>query len=838
MNFKACITLLIGLLCSVLSTAQRVQRELNAGTCFSPPKLDGVMNEDCWASSSVASEFIQLSPQPGAPMSQNSEVKVVYTNEAVYVGFMNYDSAPDSILKQLVGRDNSGNRDYCGITFCCYRDGINGFGFFSSPLGEQLDVRFSGDGDEDVSWNAVWACEAAITDKGWCAEFKIPYAALRFPDAEEQVWDINFEREIRRVREVGHWSVVNPQAVSPLVQMGLMKGIKGIVPPARVFFYPYLSSYFEQREVTDAKPERGFSYNVGMDVKIGLNDAFTLDATLIPDFGQTISDQQILNLTPFEIQFQDNRQFFLEGTEIFSKAGLFYSRRVGGEPIGYSDVENQLREGERVVKNPNLSQLLNAVKVSGRDRSGLGIGVFNAITGPEFATIENEEGERRNVKTSPLSNFNVMVFDQNLANNSFITITNTNVTRSGSAYDANVTGYNVNLRNKANTYGFSSYGAYNQKMGADSKAFDKRERSGFSHGSSYGKISGNFQWETGYYLTGDTYDPNDMGFLEVNNNQGYFGSVSYSIFKPFWKFNNLWSNFSAWYENLYRPNTFSTAGYEAEIGLTNRKFHTAQISTEGQPVRGYDYFEPRVWGKKFITYTYRNIGGWISTDYRLPFALDIGSWYSKFENEGRHRFNWRISPRVRVNDHLQLIYVYSRQNHFNDLGFATFDKVQDPERQNPIFGKRDVVAHTNVLTISYALNPFMSANCRIRHYWGFSKYKEFYNLLDSGELGPTDFVGFDNGDTSEGSTVDRNFNSFTVDLFYRWIFTPGSELVLGWQNDITQDDNAIPSSLREDLEYTFSLPARNVFSIRMIYFLDYRLFSRNKGEAIMRNSNK
>lgn len=151
-----------------------------------------------------------------------------------------------------------------------------------------------------------------------------------------------------------------------------------------------------------------------MDVKYGISDAFTLDMTLIPDFGQAQSDNKVLNLSPFEVQFNENRQFFTEGTELFNKGGLFYSRRIGGTPLNYGKAYNNLQDGEEVVENPLAPQLYNATKISGRTAKGLGIGFFNATSGRTVATIRNSEGIERQVETDPLTNFNVLVFDQNL----------------------------------------------------------------------------------------------------------------------------------------------------------------------------------------------------------------------------------------------------------------------------------------------------------------------------------------------------------------------------------------------------------------------------------------
>jgi len=143
---------------TLLWAQESSKRSLSAYFSEVAPKLDGDLNDPCWLNAPVTQGFTLNSPRPGDPMDEQTEVRVVYTNEAIYIGFMNYDNQPDSICNQLVGRDNTGNRDYVGVSFCCYRDGINGFGFYASPSGEQRDARIGGDDMYDFSWNAVWAC--------------------------------------------------------------------------------------------------------------------------------------------------------------------------------------------------------------------------------------------------------------------------------------------------------------------------------------------------------------------------------------------------------------------------------------------------------------------------------------------------------------------------------------------------------------------------------------------------------------------------------------------------------------------------------------------------------
>src|SRR4029078_12598069 len=137
---------------------------------------------------------------------------------------------------------------------------------------------------------------------------------------------------------------------------------------------PYLSAYVNNYPYNTAGIKNTtYSINGGMDIKYGINESFTLYATLIPDFGQTQSDNKILNLSPFEVKYNENRTFFTEGTELFNKGNFFSSRRIGGTPLQIDDVKNQLDSTEHILLNPSGTKLLNATKISGRLRSGLGI---------------------------------------------------------------------------------------------------------------------------------------------------------------------------------------------------------------------------------------------------------------------------------------------------------------------------------------------------------------------------------------------------------------------------------------------------------------------------------
>ncbi len=796
-------------------------------------KIDGKLNDVEWNKAEVLTDFVQNNPNPGAPSSQRTEVRMIYDDEALYIGAKMFDVAKDSVLHQLTQRDDLGNTDFFGFYISCFQDGINAFYFIATPDGVQYDAQLSAFG-EDSNWNAVWQCNTSIGDDGWVAEFKIPYSALRFPDKEEQVWDINFLRNIRRVREMSHWRFVNPEIQGWVNQSGTVNGIKNIKPPVRLFFYPYASAYAEVQKLDDGSTSTGSSFNGGMDVKYGINEAYTLDMTLIPDFGQVRSDNLILNLGPFEVFLEEQRQFFTEGTELFNKAGLFYSRRIGGFPVNYGNAFDNLGDNEEVISNPIETQLLNSTKISGRNANGLGVGFFNSVTSETTAVIKDTEtGETREVVTSPLSNYNITVFDQNLGNNSYVSLINTNVTRAGSTYDANVTGAEFDLRNEKNSISITGEGAFSKKFGFDDPDTD----AGYRYRIGASKISGQLNFGASTQAVTKHYDHNDLGFQLFPNYINTNAWLGYNIYEPFWKFNRMWSYFQINYDHLKEPNTFTGAGYYGEVGFNTRGFHAFGIESGGEPVEQVDYFESRRDGWFFNRPQNYNVGGWISSDYRRQFALDIGSWYTEANANNWHIWNYRISPRFRVNDKLMLVYVYSTGKRFNEIGYTS---TADDERI--IFGSRDVVFHTNLATVNYIFSNRMGLTFRLRHYWSTVKYDRFMELandgytygdLDTWQVDNEDygFITNDAGTERIRSTQDRSFNTFNIDMVYTWVFSPGSEISIVWKQSILDDDNIIPDDFGTNLDRTISLPQNNSFSVRILYFIDYLNFTR-KGKFI------
>lgn len=822
------LILLLTLYSGINKCLAQNKKEMQAVKVFSAPKIDGELNDSVWLNVPVANDFVQNQPDPGKPSQLKSEVKIVYDDVAIYVGAMLHEVSKDSILRELGRRDNEGNTDLFGLMLDTYNDDINAFGFFVTAAGVQIDARYSSEG-QDFNWNAVWQSAVLLTDSGWMVEFKIPYSAIRFSKEPEQFWGVNFIRKIRRTRETSFWNQIDPKVSGLIIQSGDLTGINNITSPVRLSVTPYVSTYLE-----NYKRNNIYSFNGGMDVKYGINESFTVDMTLVPDFGQVQSDNRVLNLSPFEVQYDENRQFFTEGTELFNKGGIFYSRRIGGVPLDYGSVYNELTEGDRVISNPATTQLYNAVKLSGRTKDNLGIGVFNATTAETFAVIADSNNVERKLVTQPLSNYNVTVFDQALRNNSYVSLINTNVLRNGSTYDANVTDLEYKLVNKNNEYAVSGWGALSQKhysepfyklQGANNTGKNLMNDYGTSAGISFNKISGNFQFGINGNRIGDRYDPNDLGILFINNVYQSNINLSYNIYEPFWKVNNLYTNIGTGYSRIIEPSAFwNYSIYGNAITTFTKHFLTTGLFFNAEPIKTYDHFEARIPGRFYLFPENFNFGNWISSDYRKKFALDLSYNYRSFNEPNRHNFNYSIEPRYRASNKLSFSHEFNSMSRFNDVGAALDSIGLVLLNKRSVFGIRNVETRVNTLTSNYIFTNRMALSLRLRHYWSEAEYKNFKLLKNDGRLESSEYWG----------EHDISFNAFNVDIVFTWQFAPGSEINVVWKNAIAEYTYGL---LVLDNNYFYNIndvinsPQTNSLSLKVLYFFDYQyLKARNTND--------
>ena len=830
------------------------KRQLQAVRISTAPKLDGLLDEAVWQTAPIATKFYELEPTPGREEKHPTEVRVLYDDAAIYIGAIMHDVSQDSILRELSARDNIGNSDWFGVMVDTYNDHLNGYEFILTSGGVQFDARISPTNGEDESWDAVWDSRTALRGNDWVAEIRIPYSAIRFSKAIEQVWGINFVRQRRSTRQKFFWNEIKPQVDGFVNQWGTLTGVRDIKPPLRLSLTPYVSAYVNHYPYNEqGKKNTTTSFNGGADVKWGINESFTLDATLVPDFGQVLSDNQVLNLSPFEVQFNENRGFFTEGTELFNKGGLFYSRRVGATPLGFGAVEGQLRPGRRttdgkrqggefVVQNPGVTRLLNATKISGRTSKGLGVGIFNALSNDVYATVQDSTGGgRRDVLTQPFANYNIVVLDQSLKNNSFVSLINTNVTRAGSTYDANVTGGLFRFANKANSYALDGRVVYSRRRGTEFGSTTQiDDQNGYKYYLSLGKISGNFTWSVDHGIESRTYNPNDLGLLFANNSISQSVNASYNIYKPFWKVNRLSTYGGLNYSLLEQPRRYQDAGvYAGANTIFAKSFLFVRLNVDASPLTR-DYFDPRrepigkYYVRKPATFGFN---GNFSSDYRKKFALDVGYGARFFANDGartgRDGFDLNLGPRYRASNQLSFVYQIGYGLRRNQIGYAGSlrgnNALDAPlllafggPRGDVLLGRRDVTTFTNTATAIYTFTNRMSLNVRLRHYVSNVHYRDFSRLRPDGvETQEPDYQ----------RNRDNTFNAFNIDAVYAWWFAPGSQVSIVWKNASASflESNAATPLYFDNLSNTINTPHNNNVSVKVLYFLDYLAIRPRRG---------
>jgi hypothetical protein len=799
---------------AITSVIAQNKKTLNITRAEKAPKIDGVLNESIWTNAEIATDFVQFRPEIGnlRDQSQRTEVKITFDDNAIYIGAHLYDN-PDKIMKQLTSRDNFGQTDFFRVVLNPNNDSQNDTHFVVFSSGQQADAIANPSIGEDFSWNAVWKSAVNIVDNGWVVEIEIPYRTLRFTAQEIPTWGLQLHRQFRRERAQYSWNPIDPTQGNVGLYHGEIKGLDELKPPVRLNLYPFSTGVVNN---FDGNTDTDLTF--GMDVKYGLTDNFTLDATLVPDFSQAGFDNIVLNLGPFEQTFSEQRQFFTEGVDLFSKGGLFFSRRIGNGPSG----ELELNENEEAYVS-NEVKVLNALKVSGRTKKGLGVGFFNAITEKTQATIKDTiTGEKRSEVAEPFTNYNILVIDQQFNGNSAVSLINTNVTREGSFRDANATALVANLINKRNTY------RINTELRMSNVNYQNSDlETGFSSSLLVGKVHGNLRYSFNHNYADTKYNINDLG-LNLRNNQNDIGAdVSYQTFEPNGKLNSFRINGFINYRRLVDPNVFSRFNIGGAYRASTRKLNAYGFRLNIEPGKQYNYFESRD-GRAFIFENFVSTGGWISTNYNRIFAINLRANIGVLFEDGRDLFTYdfRISPRVRVSDNLLLSYGLRFDFKNGSRGYAT------NENDEPIFGERNRRRLTNTLSGNYNFNPFHSFSLRLRHYWDKVDYdNQLFTLLDSGRL--TSNSGYTIDNVSDNPNI--NFSTWNMDLSYSWQFVQGSFLTLLYRNQLFKNDENIQDDFNESLNLLFNQPVQHTFSLRLQYFIDFNgiksVFKGNKSAS-------
>ena len=397
-----------------ISSASAIEYRAEAYRTFQSIEIDGDFNETDWQQAKPINRFVQTEPDEGVPITESTEVRILYDEKNIYFGFTCSSSHRDNIVANEMRRDaeNLRENDNVFILLDTYNDKRNGVFFRINPLGAMQDIALTNSGDsQNRSWDAVWDCRSKINDTHWTTEIAIPFSQLRFNRSDSMVWGANFGRTIRQKKEEATWVPVSRQYGSRskyrTANLGSLVGLAGITPSRRLEVLPYVLpgvNRIEGDEGIDSK------FDIGLDLKYGLTSNLTADLTLNTDFAQVEADQEQVNLTRFSLYFPEKRPFFLEGAGLFDfgiprpsffnppPLLLFYSRRIG------------LEEGYAIP-------IMGGSKITGKV-GPYGIGLLNVLT-DEFHTDSSVTDEDDIVDLSR-TNYSVLRVTRDLFSGSSI----------------------------------------------------------------------------------------------------------------------------------------------------------------------------------------------------------------------------------------------------------------------------------------------------------------------------------------------------------------------------------------------------------------------------------
>ena len=622
--------------------------------------LDGKLTESCWQEVMKIRNFTQRELYEGEPATEKTEVAIIYNTNVMYVGFWGYDDEPDKIIAQKMGRDFRWDTDdNFEIIISTFNDNRNGYLFVTNPNGARADVLISNEGEGfNRSWNGVWDVATSITDKGWFAEIQIPFSTLKFKKAEDLIWGINFERNIRRKKEQLMWQgwsrIFELEKIS---QAGKLAGLSNIKAKNRIELKPYVSGGVEK-----ANEENWLGkYKIGGDVNVDITTTLKLNLTINTDFAQVESDRAQINLTRFSLYYPEKRQFFLEAKELFEmnvggRNQVFYSRRIGLQ----DDQEVPIIAGVRVFGKQNRT----------------------SVGAMSIQTIAKDSVET--------TNYSVVRVRQDIGRQSSVGGIVTSKLLNGRhniVYGADFTYSTSKIFNNKNLI---INGAYSQSQTSDSL---NNRNSSYSFSLSYPNDW--IEYDLAVVGIQKNFNP-EMGFLRRHNYRMYYTELQFNPrpkFLPFFR-NLILKPLDINYYVNERTNQLESIFYELRpFGFVTKSGEVAEFNVQwlfdklDEPFELLDaivipvgeYWDQR-WEVQLETFPGRKLSG--------EFYFNMGEFYTG----KRTRLSTEVN--LNINNHWNLSAEWSRNYlYFDDLDFVT-DEVggrviyaYNPKLNTSLFGQ-------------------------------------------------------------------------------------------------------------------------------------------------------
>jgi len=837
-----------------------------------PPTIDGLLNDAAWEQVPWGGGgFRQLSPDKGKPATVQTNFKILYDEKNLYVAVRAHDPEPEKIVRRMSRRD-SFEGDMVEINIDSYNDKRTAFSFTASVSGVKGDEYISNNGDEwDEGWDPIWYLKTSIDAEGWVAEMRIPLSQLRFADVPEHVWGFQVMRIFFRNQERSIFQYIPPDAGGWVHLFAELKGITGIRPQKQLEIQPYIVTKAERFQKEEGNPYltgKSSGADVGLDAKIGITSDITLDLTVNPDFGQVEADPSQVNLTAFELFFQERRPFFLEGNNTlnfpvsqFSSNNLFYSRRIGRQPQG--SVELDADEDDNVaeyVKPNTRTTILGAAKITGKNKKGFSWGVLETLTPNEYARIDSLGHTRRQL-IEPMTNYFVSRGQQDINKGNtilgaMVTAANRKINDPALNWlhkDAYSGGVDLVHHWKARKYYLSAKSVFSTVRGSaqaisntqlSSERFyqrpdnnhteydpDRTSLNGTGGQLIVGKKSGDIISDLGVVWQSPGLELNDIGFLSQTDNIMQFFWMQYRILKP--KGITRWQryNINEWREYDFGMRELAE-GYNVNAHAEFKNFWRAGAGVTYAP-RNISNADLR--GGPSIRYPSKfYYWGYVGTDPRkklhMVFNPEFGVGSENYSRETYLSMDVTYKPVNALN--ISLSPSFSKIH--NEMQYVTTASTSTDQPRYVVAEINQTVARVSI-RVTYMVTPNLSLQ-----YWGqpfgtSGDYNDFKYITDSrAESYSSRFTPIPSsrmGLTENGYSVDEdsngisdytfgrpdfNFGQFRSNMVIRWEYIPGSTVFLVWtkeRNGAFYDDE--PG--RNKYSFDFDQKGHNIFLLKFTY---------------------